>query len=431
MIFSPDFYWALYIFLQVSVFQAFITFEFTNTKEFSKRALLRNLSVVYSIHYSTIISPWILLCPIFLEIALEYMKYKGIYIDKYIATKYQYNDYWRNINKNDKIFSNFSEANYDTILGLNTTDLSQNNIQKILEWTQTIYNKSFSLTNNHSNIIELTPKQLKTTTDTNKFKLICEKCNVQPGMTILEIGFGEGDFMNYIYETYGIKPVGVSISSEQVRLIKNQGYNAYEMDSWNMTPEFLGKYDLVLQCGNLEYVKCQGEPDETYFEFCKIIKSILNPNGKYFVTCIHLNDMFTPSLYDKLRCYFLWSGNDGSYPKSKNGFSKHAENAGLVKLYQEDRTIDYWITTVIFMSYLQFNHYKKDSNIVFTYNGFVEAIFKTIAAPYYLHTYLCYSPTSDYFWLPWLWEFVPQYRNGKLEFPVTLEYILFQYPELM
>lgn len=417
------------ILIIVILLQLLVTYKFTNTKEFSNRALIRNLAIGYSIYFTIITKKnYILLIPLILEIFLEFAKYKGIYIEKYIATKYQYNDYWKNITIKDNIFSNFSEANYDKILGINTTDLSQENLKKILKWTKYIYNKSLKeknllLTDLNDNKHDA--QTLKKLSDNNKFKLICEKCNIQKGMKILEIGFGDGDFMEYIYENYGIKTIGVSISIEQVKFIKNKGFIAYNMNAWDMTPELIGTYDLILQCGNLEYIKCQGESNEVYLNYSKIIKSLLNDNGKYFITCIHLNDNFKFTIYDNIRCYFLWSGNDGSYPKSKNGFSKHIESIGFTKLYQEDRTIDYWIASVIFMSFLQCRNGKSCVNSL-TIKGLFLALFKTIAAPYYIHTYICYSPTTNYEWLPWLWEFVPQERNNKLEFPATLEYILFQ-----
>jgi cyclopropane fatty-acyl-phospholipid synthase-like methyltransferase len=414
--------------LIILVLQLFVTYQYTNTKQFSIRAFIRNISIGYSLYFAFSTKKYyILLLPIILEICLEYLKYKGIYMDKYIATTYQYSDYWRNINKRDTIFSNFSEANYNKIIGFDTTDLSQTNLKNILNWTYNIYNKSLK-EKNHL-LTDINGKKhdaikLKKITDNNKFKLICEKCNIQNGMTILEVGFGEGDLMNYIYEHYNIRPIGVSISSEQVKLVKSRGFTAYEMDAWKMTPEVIGTFDLILQCGNIEHMKCQGEPNEVYIDYSIIIKNLLKPNGKYFVTCIHLNENFERNLYDNLRCYILWSGNDGSYPKSKSGFTKYVEQAGLTKLYQEDRTIDYWITTTLYMSYLQCRKNNVCVNSLTT-KGLIDALFKTIAAPYYIHTYLCYSPTDDYFWLPWLWEFVPQERNNKLEFPTTLEYILF------
>lgn len=420
------------IFLAIITLQVIVTYQFTNTKEFSKRALIRNVSIGFSVYFAvTTKIYYLLLIPIFLEVILELLKIKGIYIDKYIATKYLYNDLLRNLNKDDVIYTNLSEGNYDNIFGFSSTDLSQKNVKNILDWSVKTYNMAYNEKNEY--LIDMNLKKhyaddFKKITDDNKFKLICEKCEVKPGMRILEIGFGEGIFMKYIYENYGIKPIGVNISSEQVEIVKKWGFEAYTLDQWDMTPEKLGTFDLILQCGSLEYLRCVGESNDVYFEYAKIVKMLLNDNGKYFITCIHENkefNNFNYTLYDYLKCYLLWSGNDGGYPQSKLGVSKYFEKANFKNIYQEDRTIDYWISYVLWASYYRCRKEKKCMN-VFTTNSLIDACFKTIADPYYIHTYLCYTPNDNYYWLPWLWQFVPQERNGKLDFPVTLEYILFQ-----
>lgn len=418
------------IIILVLILQLFVTYALTNTREFSYRALIRNQSIAISIYLAiTYKNGLFILIPFIVEIILEYLKLKGYHMEKYISTKYQYNDYWREINKNDSIFSNFSEGNYDNIIGLNTRDYSQENIKKILDWS--LYTYNYSLQNKPSYLIDINGRkhdgyELKKITDDNKFKLICETCKIKHGMKILEVGFGEGDFMIYLRKHYNINPVGVSISSEQVELVKSRGFTAYSMNSWNMTKEVLGKYDLILQCGNLEYILCTGESNTKYIDYCNIIKKLLNKNGKYFITCIHFNEKFGKmSLYDNIRCYFLWSGNDGRYPRGKDGFTKYAEQAGLKTIFQQDRTHDYFITTILFMSFLRCSKNNKCVNM-FYFNDFLNALFKTIAGPYYLHTFLCYTPTNDFNWCPWQWEFIPQYKNNEYVSPVTLQYILFE-----
>jgi hypothetical protein len=106
---TPKISGLLIIIILIILIQLFVTYLITNTKEFSYRALIRNLSIGISIYLTIIYKNLLfLLIPFILEILLEYMKYKGYYIEKYIATKYQYSDYWREINKNDSLFSNFS-----------------------------------------------------------------------------------------------------------------------------------------------------------------------------------------------------------------------------------------------------------------------------------------------------------------------------------
>ena len=418
-----------FIIIMILLIQICVTYLYTNGKEFSKRAFIRNLIIGLSIYFSVIHKNLsYLLIPVFFEILIEFLKIKGFHIEKYISTKYQYNDYWRNINKKDKIFSNFSEGNCDKILGFDTTNHSQKNLKNILSWSKKTYDNSiktkkkyFTDINNNKHYA----KQFKKTTDQNKFKLISNICGIKNDMKILEIGFGEGDFLNYIRDNFNINPVGVSISQEQVDLVKSRGFEAYCLNSWDMTKEKIGTYDLILQCGNIEYIRCSGESEEKNANYCKIINSLLKPNGKYFITCIHNNlNYHKYSLYDYINCYILWSGNDGGYPDGENGFTKYAKKAGLKTIYQQERTNDYFIISAIFASHFQC--YKGKCINSLSLKGVLNALIKTIAAPYYIHTYLCYSTPNNFYWLPWLWQFIPQNKNGKWISPATLQYILMQ-----
>jgi len=425
------------------VVQLIVTYLFTKTQRFSIRALVRNLSITVAIYYAIVLKwYWLLLLPVALEIVIELVKLNGFDMDPYVATEYQYSDYWRDRVAANPLISNFSEANFNGILGLNTTDNSPENNKRIYEWCKYTYLESLNkptpqLYDLNSNLIP-PPADLKYMTDGRKFELITQKCNIQPGMRILEIGFGEGDFMDYIYKHYGIRPVGVSISNEQVKAVRARGFTAFHMNSWDMTPEVLGTYDLILQCGNLEYIARSGQDRATvYTKFSQIISRLLNPHGKYFITCCHVNNKYISSknfidfpLDYLFHCYFLWAGNDGWYPYDRDGFSQYANNVGLNTVYQEDRTHDYFITMNFAFSYFQCANGSCETS--FSILSFLDALFKTIAGPYFIHTYLCYLSTGDYgskdtyIWNPFMWEFAPQDRNGAWQPPMTLQYIMFE-----
>ena len=425
------------VFIITIIIQLIVTYIFTKTKRFSVRALIRNLSIAFAIYYSIVFKNGLfLLLPVVLEIIIEVLKYNGYNIDPYVATEYQYSDYWMDRSKTNPLLSNFSEANFDGILGLNTTDHSSENNKKIYDWCKYCYTESLNkprakLYDMNNNLVP-EPKVLKKIVDDNKFKLIADKCNIQPGMRILEIGFGDGDFMDYIYENYNIRPIGVSISNEQVKYIKDRGFEAYHMNSWDITPEKLGTFDIILQCGNLEYIMTIGKNNEKiYTKYSNIIKNVLKPNGIYFVTCCHFNEKYCNSkkLYDYsfdyyLHTYFLWAGNDGYYPLFKNGFTKYANKVGLKTIYQEERTHDYYINMNLSFSYYQC--YDGSCGTSFSIPSLCDALLKTIAGPYYFHTYMCYLSTSNYVWNPFLWEFTPENKNGKWIPPVTLQYIMFE-----
>jgi len=51
--------------------------------------------------------------------------------------------------------------------------------------------------------------------------------------------------------------------------------------------------------------------------------------------------------------YFLWAGNDGCYPHTKDNFARYANNIGLKTVFQEERTHDYYVTMTMFFSYFQ------------------------------------------------------------------------------
>ena len=423
-------------------FQIIITYLFTKTQRFSIRATLRNLSFTIAIYYAIKTKNYfLLLIPLFLECIVEYIKYNGYDMDPYVATEYQYSDFWIDRSRKNPIISNFSEANYDGILGFDTTDNSSENNKKIYEWCKKTYLESLKkqktvLHDANDNIVP-EPKILKKIADDRKFKLISQKCNIKPGMRILEIGFGDGDFMDYIHKHYNIRPVGVSISNEQVKFVKDRGFEAYHMNSWDMTPEKIGTFDIIIQCGNLEYIlRCGQNEDETYTKYSMIIKKLLKDNGRYFITCCHTNDDFYKHIKSidgvsylqvldfYLHIYFLWSGNDGLYPNDKNNFSKNANKIGLKTIYREERTHDYFINMILFFSYFQ--TYNNNLVTTFTLSSLSDALLKTIAAPYYIHTYLCYLSTNNYIWCPFTWEFSPQNINGKWKQPVTLQYIMFE-----
>ena len=137
-----------YLIFLILFVQICITYLYTNSKIFSKRALIRNVTFVIFIYLAIITKKFVfILIPFFIEILLETLKWCfGLHIDKYIATKYQYNDYWREIVKDNPIFSNFSEGNYNEFLGFDTTDHSEQNLKKILKWSKKIY--ADSLNNN-------------------------------------------------------------------------------------------------------------------------------------------------------------------------------------------------------------------------------------------------------------------------------------------
>lgn len=54
-----------------------------------------------------------------------------------------------------------------------------------------------------------------------KLKMICEKLHLKPGMRVLDIGCGWGGLSQYLATHYGASVVGVTISAEQQKWLRN------------------------------------------------------------------------------------------------------------------------------------------------------------------------------------------------------------------
>ena len=440
--------------LLFTVLLQWIVTKTTRTQKFSTRALIRNLSFTISLYLYTVIQIHTILCILIfpgLEFLIEYLSANGYHIDKYIATEYAYSDFFEEVIEKTKMMSNFSEGNYDGMLGFDTKDHSQKNVERINTWMHKTYTKCFNDSDkffNDGNGNPCDTQKIKYDSENAKFALISEICGINTetskDMKILEIGFGKTDFMMYLRSNFNADVSGVSISNEQVKFAKSRGFTAYHMNCWDMTPEKIGTYDMILQCGNIEYLKLAGgDEKDAYTNYGNIIKTLLKPSGKFFVTGLHCNpdfycmdqecrekfpEMFSKNnitLNDYRNIYLLWKGNDGAYPFGRDAFSKHLENIGFKTTYCEERTNDYYIYSALWMSSLA-NSYTDMCREGYSLKNLSKALFRTIAAPYYIHTYLCYIPHETMEMQPWTWQFIPQYKCGKFSSPSILLYMLFE-----
>lgn len=408
----------------------------TRVKRFSPRAYIRNASIGIAIFmYIKYKNPVYFLLPIVQELIIDALALNGYHFDKYIATEYAYSEYFEELVDTSKELDDYTELNYDGLFGIDTKDTSQKNIGMVSEWCESVYKRCISENNGVFTDVdgmEHVHDDIKTTAEVNKFKWISENTGIQNGSRVLEVGFGKINLMLYLRDTIGAKVTGVNISNEQVKHAQQNGFEAYKMNMWEISPEKLGTFDFVIFNGSTEYSKLSGEStDDVYMRLFDKIQSVLKPGGRVYIACIHFNPEFgtydsgSYSMNDYLMSYFLWRGNDGSYPYGTDGLTKYATQNGLDVIKQEDRTLDYYIASVLWTSCIQCMH----TNLCksgYSPPSILKVLYKTIAAPYYLHTYLTYTANSSYKKQPWLWEFVPQLKDGKYVTPVTLQWLVLE-----
>jgi len=103
----------------------------------------------------------------------------------------------------------------------------------------------------------------------------------------------------------------------------------------------------------------------------------------------------------------------------------HMQEAGATADIELAYTLADGLEYMMYYSTYVFNDKSKKS-IQVTFSGIIDALIKTIAGPYYIHTYLSYSSTENYYTIPWLWQFFPFERKGQYARYVSLEYVLLQ-----
>ena len=114
-----------------------------------------------------------------------------------------------------------------------------------------------------------------------KLDLIARKLQLEPGMTVLDIGCGWGGSIAYLQERYGISGLGITVSEEQVRLAR-ENYSwadlRFELQDYRSVKE---KFDRIFSVGMFEHVGVKNYP--RYFEN---VRNCLRDKGLFLLHTI-------------------------------------------------------------------------------------------------------------------------------------------------
>ena len=123
-----------------------------------------------------------------------------------------------------------------------------------------------------------------------KIDLVLGKLNLEPGMTVLDVGCGWGSALARAVEKYDVNVIGLTLSKNQFKHVKNlfadlPGDRTKEvrLQAWQ---EFDGKIDRVFMIGSFEHFGF-----ETYSEFFRKMYDALPDDGRMLLHTIVAHDV--------------------------------------------------------------------------------------------------------------------------------------------
>lgn len=118
----------------------------------------------------------------------------------------------------------------------------------------------------------------------NKIDLICKKLKLKKGETLLDIGCGWGGLMKHAAKNYGVKCVGVTVSKEQAKYIKEtcKGLPVeVKVLDYRKVDQ---KFDKIVSVGMIEHVGYKN-----YKEYMQVANRCLKDDGLFLLHTIGAN----------------------------------------------------------------------------------------------------------------------------------------------
>lgn len=121
-----------------------------------------------------------------------------------------------------------------------------------------------------------------------KLDLICRKIELEPDMTVLDIGCGFGGFAAYAAEKYGARVTGITVSKEQAKLAREKCEGLpveIKLEDYRRTG---GRFDRVISVGTFEHIGYKN-----YRTYMQQVSRLLADDGIAFLHTIGGNNSTT------------------------------------------------------------------------------------------------------------------------------------------
>jgi cyclopropane-fatty-acyl-phospholipid synthase len=133
-----------------------------------------------------------------------------------------------------------------------------------------------------------------------KIDLLCRKLGLEPGMRVLDIGCGWGNFAEYASRTYGVSVVGLTVSKEQAHLARERCRGLDVEIVLEDYRNYQGSFDRVV---SIEMIEAVGRKNIS--GFFAMVQRCLKEHGLFGLQVISA-DTLTLSSAASLDQFILW-----------------------------------------------------------------------------------------------------------------------------
>jgi cyclopropane-fatty-acyl-phospholipid synthase len=133
-----------------------------------------------------------------------------------------------------------------------------------------------------------------------KIDLLCRKLRLEPGMRVLDIGCGWGNFARYAAKKYGVSVVGLTISKEQAALARER---CQGLDVQILLQDYRTYHDVFDRVVSIEMIEAVGRKNMA--GFFSMVQRSLKKGGLFALQAISA-ETFSRTSSVTLDQYILW-----------------------------------------------------------------------------------------------------------------------------
>ena len=241
----------------------------------------------------------------------------------------------------------------------------------------------------------------------DKFDYAYQQLKLKPGMSVIDIGCGCGDWLNYLQKK-GIECVGVNITQEQVKICHDRGLKVYCVD-WKKIPtddelkkQLYQQFDRVTFWDTVEHFVPMtlllkiDKKNAVYTRMFAFARELLKDNnGMIFISCLHMRKNFFSmkfefSLLKKMAyTYILDKFHSGTYPSGPRDTLVNTASEYFDLVERKDVTYDYYMTSV-----LEKEHFGRHK-FSWTIEKVAYSLWSVICDPFWFHRFVVHERNVD------------------------------------